>query len=228
MGVRIDNEQGTQSILGHPKVPRTRKRRVHGTLQDGRQELEGRAANPNAQVCHRRGHNTKGSLTGLYNDHRGILIERVSTFHQIVGLEFDELLSIGHTEFMDAADTWDPKRARFSTWFYRNLTSRFINESVRNWTRAQIFVECSNYHSSTKITPSTLLSIREIVIGLSDEARNVIEIVLSGPTEILDEIDGTGIRQVRSALRRWCQERGMGRGKIDKTMKEIRQAVEVL
>ncbi len=146
--------------------------------------------------------------------------------NRCTGMALDDLMSLGHETFMSAAESWDPRRARFSTWFRRRLRFEFLKEAERAHRRRRLFRE-GIPESITHVTPATVACIRDMISGMGDEARTVVSIVLSGPAEILEEIDGTGIAAVRSALRRWCRRQGWTHAKVRETMTEIKQAMEV-
>ncbi len=157
----------------------------------------------------------------LYHHHRNMIYKIAWSFHKTTGIDFKELESESNWLFVRAAGKWDGRRkkAKFSTYLYRVLTNGLIR-FVNKW---------GKFHPPEEVIESYEILIKgcdketRILSKLSDEGKEVAQMLLNIPSETLEIISP---RKIRGDLRRELRFQGWSFPLINKTISEIREVLK--
>lgn len=139
----------------------------------------------------------------LYEENKNIIFRKAHSFNKTTGHDLNELISEGHVLFMKAVDTYNEKNKKFSTWLWTILTNgliRFIKKTDIPNDVCNPDIEQFNLRS--EFDPSMKLMFKDTLLNMSDDAKDIISILLSTPTEILDLTGGESARAIRGKIRK--------------------------
>lgn len=157
----------------------------------------------------------------LYASNLPLIRERVNS----VGYgyaDMSELLSLSDAIFMDAISRFDPSRGlKFSTFLYSKLTKE-LRDFMRRYPRTQ--EDCEILLEDPRSRHDKRLEFMDALHGMSDEACEVIELVIGIPGEILGTPGSP--REARARLRGFLDAGGWSNRRITAAFNEIREVLE--
>jgi len=159
---------------------------------------------------------------------RAVMEDRVQSVHRRSGYPVDELRSVANETFMAATRQWDGSAggAAFTTYLYRALSRRLwyhVNRfPLADAEEPDLSVFPSQRH---EWNPNWTVHFQSWVLSLSSEARFVLSLILSAPTEAFG-VMARSPRAVRGALSRFLRlERGWTKRRITAVYSEIRSSI---
>jgi hypothetical protein len=133
-----------------------------------------------------------------------------------------DFLSLGHTVFMDTLDVWEPKKGSFSTLLTIKLRTGFID-----YTRKfDVPVEQTAPDQLDERSPFDICSFKDMLSSMSEEAKEIVNIILDAPAETLDIIGTEPPKMIRGAIQRYLHyELGWHWRKIWRAFRELKGAI---
>lgn len=167
--------------------------------------------------------------TETFEDVERLMYSVIHKYWRRYGGEFDEWRSEGHRVFMRAYTTYKPENGSFHSWFYFLLVKLFMErirrETMHNVRHRREYMDFSYLASrSTKAFDADDYC---DVLGLSDDARWVVELVTDSPFDIrLALCDKEDARSnVKGALKEFLRDAGWSTKRIFESFREIREAL---
>jgi hypothetical protein len=175
------------------------------------------------------------TLAEAYQDMKGLIIRTAMTFNKRYGGDLDEQIAEANRWFVHAVDTWNPAKAKLTTWIYWCVWNRLqihrMGESTYHYHNQYAeeliepthdpgedlpSLEQSKHHPKAK---DEIDKTEELLDQVSDSARQVICLILFPPEEIEHQLIGRGHQygRARKCLRRYLAER------FHWTIREIRE-----
>jgi hypothetical protein len=156
-----------------------------------------------------------------------MVVSRSLAWSQKTGVPMEELISEAMAAYMQACRSYDPSRSTFSTWLWRSLDwslASFCFSSDR-----LLFVEEKDLAGIVDEHPGPAehVSFRDLLLSLSEEAKEVAWVILSGPLEIMGLDLDLPAKSIRGRLKGFLRMQGWQHKQIDGAFKEIEQALEV-
>lgn len=139
-----------------------------------------------------------------------------------------DLMQDGYVAFLQARESYNPEKGtQFSTWAYRTVY-RQLFETIREQARKnpnRVFREYPNAENDLTEYPARAGAFRllDFVDGLSDDAAEIVNIVLETPGCILRQCNSQRCRTRKTFLSHYLRNAGWGRGRIRKTFSEIEE-----
>lgn len=185
---------------------------------------------------------TKWSPEQLYRNHEQMINHRAHSFCCTTGHSFDEMKSVANWAFMRAIPRWKPHKGPFGTWLYRYITLRLIDyvkrtdlplskSKLEDLIRMSgcpgrvLHIEDTIKSQYNEYDPVLASSAMDLIASLSKEAREVVSILLTNPTEVLDLIGDEPPRIVRGILKEYLHDQGWSFKLIWKTFRELKEAM---
>ncbi len=190
----------------------------------------------------------------LYKKCRGILNKLAFKYSETSVFEFNDLLSDGNEIFMKCYKSFDKnKGSKFSTWFYLCLKNHYLYKirtsksvkSIDKYTTKTIDcclsnLEFVNSRGITKDSKASLfipvdkknierdVSKKDSFKKLSIEAKEIIEIILNGPKEVIEMITSPITKKFQKREVNTFIRNKFGRTNGSKTIKELKNFVNIL
>ena len=155
-------------------------------------------------------------------------------------LDFEELVSMGSLAFTKAIETWDSAKGKFSThlvWQCRDFMNRI--QGCRNYCEELISLDDqealkSDDQNSRGLQlpdpspgPYEETKFRSGVAGLSQEAMEVVWLVLNIPWELVDWTI-RWVRPSQGSVRQYLRSLGWNHARIDRAFAEIKMMLKEL
>lgn len=157
-----------------------------------------------------------------YEDYQRLICKLANTYSKITGIEAEELISIGNLEFVLCLESYDPQKAKFSTYLTWKLKGRFLEEGRKHRSRKQ-FVD---YEPTASGLQEEILFFKDILRELSSDAREVVKIVFNTPVELIDMLPKKQPRGInKHQLQRHLHRQGWSFPRIWKTFEEIARSL---
>ncbi len=161
----------------------------------------------------------------FYNQHKNLIIKKAFSFHFTTNIPVDDLIAQGNLIFCEAIKTYDPERSKFSTWLWKRLDRELYKYvlSIKkhnkfNINKDPVEIPCFNFDSYIKYVG--------IKNDLTDEAHQVLSIIINSPHEIFEAIDLTRPKKARGAIVKYLRNNeGWSWPVIWKTMNELKGAL---
>ena len=167
-----------------------------------------------------------------YNDVANLVYGRVRHWSTVFDMDYDDLLSMAHEVFVDACSKYEDNRgAKFSTYLYMRLNSRFnqlrIKQETRNRKGRAMPDQYIDLYGSTRYQPERQIRFKQMLASLSAEAVQVVSIVLNTPAELIELARGVASRKDichinKTLLSKYLRGRGWKVSAIDRVFAEIR------
>lgn len=166
---------------------------------------------------------TKKRNEKLYLANIKMIQKKAWSYQRTSGIDIDELMSEGDMIFMRAIEKWDGKRP-FGTFLWTCLDNGFRKFMVKVDVPGD--QEILESLSDPEPVPGSRMMFREIVEGLSKEARDVVTMILNGPAEALDIIGSEPPKMIRGAIQRHLvNDLGMTHRKSWEVINELKEVV---
>lgn len=164
----------------------------------------------------------------LFRKHRNL---PAFVCHMLAGcssLPFEELLEEAEwrlaTMLLDDWRRYDPARGQESTWITNMLRWHMLSFIRKHGKRPQS-VELTAA-ASKPTSPKGRNRIRQMIADLSDEAAEVVWLILVAPAEIAEEIRPRNIRRLRQALQQYLRDQcGWTIPQINQAFREVQHAI---
>jgi len=175
-----------------------------------------------------------------YEDYQNMIYNLAHRFQKTTNIDFDELISCGNLEFVRCQKSFDPMLASFSTYLTIRIKGLFLEMSAKE--RRQPLFIYPKYNPSVnhdrkknpdpieiwdiitnKINQEDFIIFKETLQELSEDAKEVIQIVFETPMDLIKMIKkqqqprGVNKHQLQKLLRK----QGWSFCRIWKTFKEI-------
>ena len=112
------------------------------------------------------------------------LIRKVAwSFHKNTGIEFEELFSEAALAYVEALQTYNPHKAKHSTWMVHNMRNHLITFCAKE--KKQTHETLQNF--AGRENQERDYSFREMLNGLPQDMRLICKIIFDAPEEILAE-----------------------------------------
>jgi RNA polymerase sigma factor (sigma-70 family) len=162
----------------------------------------------------------------MYHKHRR-LICRLANQLSAGALTPDDLISVGHEAFVRAFDRWDRKR-HFCSWLFIIVRNAMLDEvmSCRRYAKRHSSLDNRISNISKAVAPRSdspayLAERAERMAALSNEARDVLDMIVKSPGELLS-IPLAQRKALRRAARQQMMERGMSPEQFRLVFSELR------
>ena len=158
-----------------------------------------------------------------YEDYQKLIQNLANRFHLTTGIEKDELISEANLEFILCQQTYDPTKAKFSTYLTIKIRGRFLN-MARLQKAKPIMTETE---IPTNATAEELLFFKDILSELSEDGKMVCKVIFETPKDLLDMVinlnqpRGINKHQIQKHLRK----EGWAFTRIWNTFKEISEVL---
>lgn len=132
---------------------------------------------------------------------------------------FEEAKSEAYFAFMLACQNYNPKKGKFSTWCYFSVWCKLKDMVMKGASDPLTFVEIKE-ELLGEAPPEKAESL-DMVEDLSEDAREIISLIVETPQEILNEVSSpkTLLKRVKSFL----VQMGRSIEAVDRADREIRQ-----
>jgi RNA polymerase sigma factor (sigma-70 family) len=159
-----------------------------------------------------------------YEDYKRLIFKLAHTYSSLTGIEFDELVSAGNEKFVTCQKTYDPKKAKFSTYLTWELRGLF-----REMQRKQKRLQMNTVHD-LELTNSPmqeeLVFFVDILKGLSSDAKEVVKIVFDTPTDLIEMLPKKQPRGIsKHQIQKHLRHRGWSFSRIWKSFGEITESL---
>jgi len=155
-----------------------------------------------------------------------VVINRIMHYHKATGVCLDDLIQHAYMLAEKADRTFDPTKAKFSTWLWRNLTHGlfwFCRKSLNSGANFDPGL-LANHH--VEFCPARACEWKDQIENLSEEAREAIRIVLEEPQKL--RIKGhEPAKTIRGRLWRYLgKEMGLTEKDVWKVGREIKEMLQ--
>lgn len=157
----------------------------------------------------------------------GLVKARAHAFASTTGLPYDELESEALLAYAVALNSYDDEKSALSTWVFACVTNALINwsknEGIKNFYEMKVeeLPEVENGPDPFKI-----LAFKETLLNLSEEAQEIVRLILIAPEEVVGLLTENKPGAIRSRLRYHMQETlGWGWHKQWKVTNELKEAM---
>jgi len=135
------------------------------------------------------------------------LIRKVAwSFAKSTGQEFDELFSEATLSYMEALQSYNPEKAKLSTWAVKIMTNHLITFCAKQ----EIYTHFSELFEDVIAGQDDIESeylFKEWILGLPQDLRLICKIIFDAPEEILDKSPkasrGKLVKKLRSLKWSW-------------------------
>ncbi len=139
-------------------------------------------------------------------------------------LDFEELVSAGSLAFTNAVKTWDQAKGKFSThlvWQCRDFMGRV--QGCRNYNEEVVSLDEPEALEAPDPGPGPYeeAKFRSGVAGLSQEAMEVVWLVLNIPWEVIDWTI-RWVRPSQGSVRQYLRSLGWAHSRIDRAFAEVK------
>ena len=148
----------------------------------------------------------------------------------VVGLEQEDLESIGAEAFLDCVKNYDPTKSKFSTFLWKHLNFRFNVECNFRKKHPQTeeaeeqLSSCPDYNH-----PESCAQLKDTIQKLSEDARFVVNSALNTPMGMIKQAQKeTGAVHIcKKRIQRYLIDHcGWGVGRCWRSFAEIRKALQ--
>lgn len=164
-----------------------------------------------------------GNRTPLYEGMHRMICKLAWQYARQTMLDAEDLINEGYLALLKVQDKYDPSRASRSTFVYWVVRNRFWYLAKR-WPMGQ---ELSEERLSEN--PSSLLEsshvFREVIHSLSDEAKDVVKLVLRCPQEICEMAKNGTSQCLQRAVTKILLKQGWIEERIVRAISEISTAI---
>ena len=183
-----------------------------------------------------------------YEDYRDLIYKLA---HKYAGaIEFEELVSCANLEFVKCLETYDPMKAKFITYLHINIHGMILemirkhkNDPLTNsrtsnfhhwgrWKNVEIFEDFASsprMHSQNTyelpindITPENQLEFKNTLKNLSNDAREIVQIIFDMPMDLINMIPERFSHGIsKHLLQKYLRNQGWSFPRIWNAFKEI-------
>jgi len=155
--------------------------------------------------------------------------------HMIEGLawryrwldEVEDLIGEGKLAYMKARETWDPSRGKFGTWLTAIFSNRLRDLAKEKKRMARVIrsgVNLDNVLCPKALHPLASQFFLDGLVGLGQEARDVLRMILDAPAEIVEELGQTPSSR-RAGVRDLLINQGTPTARAYAILREIKRRI---
>lgn len=162
----------------------------------------------------------------MYKEYENLL-KKICHQFKYSGIEFDDLFSIANETYTSALKEFEESRKiKFSTMLYTYTKNAIINEIRHNKRRKnEIKVENLTHFSNSDNPEKKIIFINNLK-HLSKEAHEVVQFILSSPSEILKIAGINTPKKMRGFIYKKLKKQKWPERKIFQTFAEIKEALK--
>lgn len=159
-----------------------------------------------------------------FRDMEKMLYKLAWTYHKTYNLDFNECLSECHWAFVKAVNwRWNPKKGtKLSTTVYTIAQWRLKNLRIAKMRQPQLLEINEEIVGAAPETRSEALEIAE---GLSEDAREIVELLVNTPAELLRDAP-VPLNHLVSRVKRHLAKKGRNKTRLEKAHREIVQCFQ--
>lgn len=140
-------------------------------------------------------------------------------FHNTTGVDVDDLFSEANLAFLHAFRTWDPKKGELGTRIWVMVTNRLKSYLRKQSSKVLPVIDMDDLvFEDPRHEVEAKESFDEILSSLSEEARDLVQIVLYSPGDFMRE----SARATRGALTRFLRQNDWPVEKIARCYREVK------
>jgi hypothetical protein len=157
-----------------------------------------------------------------YDDYKKLIYARAWSYCRTTGLPVEDFISEGNIIFCKAAQKHKPKHGAFSTYLTTALNNRFYNYALQEWREVHLAELDLSIPTDTHTMVERGTAFKQMVDGLSDEAKQIVAIFMHFPGELIEFGEQLKPKFVRGKLTRFLRAYGWSHGKIERSYNELR------
>lgn len=162
----------------------------------------------------------------MYEKHENLLRKICHQFRNS-GIEFEDLMGIGNEVYILTLKEFEESRKiKFTTVLYSYVKNTIINEIQRNKRRKNEIENENIDHFSDSIDIEKRIIFMNGLNRLSKEAQEVVQMVLTSPSDILENAGISHPRKMRGCVRKKLKEQKWPERKIWKIFREIKEVLK--
>jgi DNA-directed RNA polymerase specialized sigma24 family protein len=159
-----------------------------------------------------------------FRDVEKMLYEMCWKFAKRFGMDFEELVSVGHVAFMKVYQGFDASRGcQFSSHFHNSLRFALLDFVSAERSRQQKYHVDSDLVSLAPDIHGHRL--QNILADLSNDARTVVLAIVESPKELADVLRCRRPDKIRRGLWKYFKALGWSLGRAEECFAEIRLAL---
>jgi len=161
------------------------------------------------------------AVAKLYEENKGRIAAIALRYKKYYGGDVEEYKALGNYGFMIAYETYDPKKAKFSTWLYHVVDKTIRTAIIKELNHRRQLAMYQHKHNT--ITTKGKTSLVDLVADLSNDARHIVAIIFDCPPllkELLIENKGT-LKRTKTNIKRYLKTRGWNENRINQSIWEI-------
>jgi hypothetical protein len=164
------------------------------------------------------------ACTETLKDVEKMLYEMCWKFAKRFGMDFDELVSVGHVAFMKTYQGFDSSRGcQFSSHFHNSLRFALLDFVASEKSGQQKCRVDSDLVSLVSDTHKHRL--QNILTELSDDARTIVLAIVESPKELTDVLRCRRPDKIRRGVWQYFKSLGWSLGRTEECFTEIRLAL---
>ena len=150
----------------------------------------------------------------IYSVYQKCLFKLVHTYVKKSRFSFDELMSEANMGFIKAVDTYNKNKAKFHTHLYITVNGRLSHYCNQKNVFNNFYENLNIEYQPGNTNPEQNASFKDLIDSMSTEAKEVINMVLNTPTEMIELVkEMTSNRQgkvhlYKSAVTRYLRTKG--------------------
>jgi RNA polymerase sigma factor (sigma-70 family) len=181
----------------------------------------------------------------MYTEYQDLINKRAWSWHRTSGVPFEDLQAQGNLIFCEALECFDEDQSSFSTWLTLRLNQKlyiYIRYLIVRKQRETYFglpdmlleedneddLEGIQFVSDDTYNPERTVIFSDTIDNLSDEAKQVVNIIFNSPAELTELLQASSRRGMVGVLKRHLKD--IRRTKpirwtwvtIEKTLRELR------
>lgn len=161
--------------------------------------------------------------TPLYEGMHRLICKLAWQYSRRCMLPVQDLISEGYAALLLADGKYDPDRAARSTFVYWVVRNHFCQLAQR-W---PIMLDVPEHLAHDPLPAlESAHEFRSAISLLSNEAKQVIKILLDSPKELMDIAKGSVPERLQNAVVKMLRRRGWGRDQVQSIMVEIKSVVQ--
>jgi RNA polymerase sigma factor (sigma-70 family) len=188
------------------------------------------------------------SAAELYAEFSDMIAERAWSFHRTYShITVEELIAEGNLIFVEAVESFDENQSTFSTWLYILLNQR-LAKYARKFRRTNVvsldeLLEGSHesdeaaysfasegdfLNSGLKDNQERNLIFHDLIHSLSQEGKDLVNIIFSAPSELYEVFQGSSQRAMKSQLIETLRKNNWSWPRIWRTFRELKTVMSSL
>lgn len=168
-----------------------------------------------------------------YQDVEKLIYHAVHKFYKSHGGDIDEMIGVANQVFMDSYEAFDASKGTFTGFLYLNITRRLQDLYWHEKRRKTMSLDSETEDGTTfagqveDYRTSKDFDLMEFAEGMSQDAMEVLKLVLESPAELASVAMGKGgnPRNWRSTVREFLYGMGWSGERISESFEEISGAL---